>query len=82
MNNPLGRYWLQPNVQNIEIDDTHALMSKSDFDELKDYSCSCPSGVYAGKMWKCSFNDGWRLRWWSDLNHNTCECNQRIILIA
>lgn len=81
MNSSLGRHWLQPNVQNIEVDDTHALMSDSDLGELKDYSGSYPSGVYAGKMWKCKSKDGWLLRWFSDLNENACECNQRIVLL-
>ena len=82
MNSPLGRHWLQPNVQNIEVDDTHALMSKSDLNQLRDYSGSIPSGVYSGKMWKCNYKDGWLLRWYSYLNETECKCNQRIILLA
>lgn len=49
---PLGRSWNQPNRARIEIDDKFALMSQRTFDELADYSCSRPSGVYEGKMWK------------------------------
>ena len=36
----------------VEIDATHALMSKATFMMLSDYSASQPSGVYPGKMWR------------------------------
>lgn len=49
---PLGRSWDQPSSKNILIDDTHALMSLRVFEELAEYSCSFPSGVYPGKMWR------------------------------
>ena len=82
MTDPLGKCWDQPSLSGIEIDDTHALMSESDFNKLKDYSCSSPSGVYEGKMWKCKWGDNWVLRWWSNIDNSMCECNQRVILIA
>lgn len=50
---PYGKYWEQPARENILIDDKNALMNQADFDLLADYSCSQPSGVYEGKMWKC-----------------------------
>jgi hypothetical protein len=49
---PMGRNWPQPDRARILIDETHALMTKRTFDELKEYSASFPSGVYPGKMWK------------------------------
>ena len=52
MDHPLSKHWSQPNRNLIEIDDTHASMSQSTFESLKEYSCSDPSGVYPGKMWK------------------------------
>lgn len=52
MLDPLGRYWLQPKREEIEVDATHAVMSRSAFAKLSDYSRSQPSGVYSGKMWK------------------------------
>lgn len=66
---PLGRSWDQPSRFLIEVDETHALMSQAVLDRLKDYSCSMPSGVYPGKMWKCRVNyydesKGWLLRWY------------------
>lgn len=52
INDLMGKYWSQPNRFEIEIDDNHALMSKENFDRLAEYSCSVPTGVYPGKMWK------------------------------
>lgn len=58
MTHPLGKHWKQPEVDEITIDDTHALMSQRAFDKLLEYSASRPSGVYEGKMWKAVFADG------------------------
>jgi hypothetical protein len=33
-------------------DDTHAIMEQADFDSLPEYSCSIPTGVFIGKIWK------------------------------
>lgn len=52
MTDPLGKYWNQPSRELITIDDKYALMSNTTFASLHDYSCSFPSGVYPGKMWK------------------------------
>jgi len=79
--NPLGKHWDQPDKKNILLDDTHALMDKRTFDGLLEYSSSIPSGVYAGKMWKCKYIDGWGLRWFDDCNETSCRNNQRIILL-
>lgn len=88
----LGMYWDQPDVANILLDDTHALMSKADFDKLSEYSTSDPTGVYVGKAWKSVrivehegkyFRDGWWLKWYGYSNDPTrCSYNQRIILLA
>jgi len=66
MTDPLGKYWEQPKIENIVIDDTHALMSKKDFDKLKDYSYSLPSGVYEGKMWAKTRDNKTMLCWFVD----------------
>jgi hypothetical protein len=50
---PMGKGWRQPNRFDIEIDSTHAVMSRKTFEQLSEYSCSTPSGVYPGKMWRC-----------------------------
>jgi|SRR6266850_4650297 len=52
----LGQHWEQPARAEIEIDETHALMTRRTFDGLAEYSATRPSGVYEGKMWKR--NDG------------------------
>lgn len=58
---PMGQYWEQPNRFDIEIDDTHALMSQATCDALKNYAHSQPTGVYPGKMWKwhCKGGTSW-----------------------
>lgn len=52
MTDPLSKYWGQPSVEDILVDDTHAIMTKKTLEQLKDYSHSRPSGVYHGKMWR------------------------------
>jgi len=49
---PLGRYWRQPDREHIAVDEKFARMSRATFDLLPEYSCSKPTGVYEGKMWK------------------------------
>ena len=79
----LGRSWEQPNVADIELDDTHALMSQKALCELKEYSCSQPTGVYEGKMWKSKLENNWILRWFGKGdNPDFCSNNSRIILIV
>ncbi len=53
---PMGRHWSQPDSSLIEIDDTHARMTAATFRQLAEYSCSQPTGVYPGKMWR---RDAW-----------------------
>lgn len=73
---PLGKGWDQPATSEIEIGSEFATMSKKTFDALAEYSCSQPSGVYEGKMWKANYSrhrkrfpedpdqpDIWYLRW-------------------
>jgi hypothetical protein len=52
MDHPLSRRWEQPSLDDILLDETHALMTQATFDALREYSCSQPTGVYPGKMWK------------------------------
>lgn len=95
MDHPLSSGWKQPARILIEIDDTHAAMSQAVFDELHEYSCSSPSGVYPGKMW--SRHDGafdraflarggkpeWLLCWYDVSEHGPewCSTKTRKILI-
>lgn len=91
---PLGRYWDQPPIERIAIDDTHALMTHEDFTLLPEYSASMPSGVYPGKMWRrrdgafdprCRPEDRrWLLCWYGIVpgDATVCSNNFREILIA
>ncbi|MGI2183387.1 hypothetical protein ACRN9F_14210 [Shewanella oncorhynchi] len=82
MTNPMGKGWTQPKPCDIELDDTHALMSKSDFDRLPVYSWSYPSGVYPGKMWAAKVDTGFQLRWFGNDENGRCQINSRSVLIA
>lgn len=72
---PLSKAWIQPNNTEIEIDDSHALMSKSSFDRLYKYSASLPTALYVGKMWKAR-RGCWYLRW---VEPNPEDGNQLLI---
>lgn len=52
MTDPMGRYWRQPSRDEILVDEHHAVMDASALDALAEYSCTVPTGVYVGKMWK------------------------------
>ena len=80
---PLGKYWEQPNKDNILIDDTHALMNEHSLDELYEYSMSIPTGVYVGKMWKSKVSDKWILRWFgNEIDKGLLPILSREILIS
>jgi len=83
---PLSKAWDQPKNVEVEIDETHALMSEESFEQLHEYSMSIPTGVYAGKMWKAHnrLSDEWYLRWYEDgpLESGTCRIKSRIILVV
>lgn len=61
---PKGRFWRQPPKDRILVDNDFAVMTTETFKSLPEYSCSCPSGVYPGRMWKAQFNGTWYLRWY------------------
>lgn len=53
----------------ILLDDTDAVMARSAFDELPEYSCSIPTGVTIGKQWKArrpASDTGWFLGSYED----------------
>ena len=82
---PLSKHWDQPKNTEIEVDDTHALMSEESFEGLKEYSISVPTGVYAGKMWRAQRYNEWRLCWYEEIdldNKEMCIVKSRIILIV
>jgi len=83
MTHPYGKYWEQPDTKDIVLDDKYALMANDTLEKLKNYSRSQPSGVYAGKMWRCT-DDGvtWYLKWWTDIEGTTmCKNHTREIVI-
>ena len=80
---PLGRYWEQPSRSVIVVDDTHAVMTRKSFSELCEYSCSIPTGVYEGKMWKRREGTVWLLCWFaiSELPGNVRIQAREILLV-
>lgn len=66
MTDPQGQYWEQPNLADILIDDKHAMMNQHTFNQLSEYSCTIPTAVYPGKMWKAYQHDIWYLRWFGE----------------
>lgn len=65
MTHPLGKYWEQPSLDKILIDDEYAVMTIETLKEIHDYSHSIPSGIYEGKIWRGSDDKKeWYLNWW------------------
>lgn len=80
---PMGQYWRQPDRREILLDNTHALMTKTTFEQLLDYSHSQPTGVYPGKMWKKGGPTGWWLHWFGlHENPDLCSGHVRKILLV
>jgi hypothetical protein len=82
---PMGKSWQQPDSSTILIDDTHAVLTQEQLNQLLDYSRSMPSGVYVGKMWKRfdSHMQCWLLCWYeSSYRSDHCSIQHRQILIA
>ncbi len=82
---PIGlRHWWQPRPERIVLDDTHALMDQSAFENLLEYSfCNTPIPVYVGRMWKSRYGERWFLRWFSACDDpGYCAEHQREILIV
>lgn len=68
MTHELGRYWDQPPREAITVDDKYAMMREATLKQLGEYSCSLPSGTYAGKMWRFCNDAGVNfLRWYEDI---------------
>jgi hypothetical protein len=84
MIHPLSSGWRQPKVSDIEIDNKHALMTQETLEQLMEYSCSFPTAVYEGKMWKSkTYNGNWILRWYGHgQSEDYCSNRSRLILVA
>lgn len=88
--------WGQPDREQIKVDEKTATMSVSTFNELAEYSCTMPTGVDPGKMWKR--HDGahdeefiagggtptWYLCWYglSEKGPEFCSNNYRKIVLT
>lgn len=84
MTDPMGAAWRQPKRESIEVDDTHAMMSRETFDTLPEYNWSIPTGVYEGKMWKRLKGAAhWWLCWYGpDPDPTKMAINYRDIIIV
>jgi len=84
MDHELSQYWDQPALTEIEVDDTHALMSEAAFEQLYEYSASRPTGAYEGKMWKGRSGEVWYLQWFgkSTIGPGYVSNNHRVILVV
>jgi len=70
MDDPMGKYWKQSEgMTRVPFDHNHAILTRKQFSELRDYSRSRPSGVYPGKCWKSQTASGdWLLCWYGPDN--------------
>ena len=82
MTDPLGRHWDQPSRNQIVVTDSLCTMSRTTFLQLGEYSCSVPTGVYVGKMWRCRCRDGWLLRWYDREDGDQMEIASRRITVT
>lgn len=82
---PLGKYWRQPDLTSLDVQGTHAILSREEFDGLAEYSTSRPSGVYPGKAWKGQGRAGqWWLIWYGESSKGPgyCSTNSLPIVVA
>lgn len=78
----LGAHWRQPTLDQVLIDDTHAVVDRAAFAKLAEYSTTLPSAVYPGKMWRARICGVDYLRWFGDGGPDWCTNNQRVLLIV
>lgn len=78
MTHPLSSAWRQPSRSDILLDDEFAYMTEKTLNELPTYSCSIPTGVYEGKMWKSGGNRApWALCWFVTSSKDPNKCSVR-----
>lgn len=84
IDDPLGKYWKQPETKEIILNGGLAIMNRAAFEKLHDYSNSRPSALYIGKMWKERFGADWILRWCSTSYKGAeyIEINLRLIVVS
>ncbi|RYF78885.1 MAG: hypothetical protein EOO39_00255 [Cytophagaceae bacterium] len=80
MTDPMGRYWDQPQREEIYVQHGKAYMSAAAAKKLQTYSHSFPSGVYVGKMWKrVMYNGDAYLLWFRHKTQPGTVCSQVIV---
>lgn len=90
---PMGQGWDQPKRTDILMDKHCAVMTKQTLEKLAKYSCSIPSGVYPGKMWRMDnadynkpgeYKDRHWLRWFGihPTDPNKCTIGSVPILLV
>jgi hypothetical protein len=83
MVDPMGKYWDQPNREDILVDDVHAIMARTTFEKLKCYDTTLPTGVYVGKMWRRHYEGDDYLVWYDvSKDPDKCSIQQRKILLT
>jgi hypothetical protein len=79
----LGRHWKQPDREKIVVDSKSALMDKATYEQLAEYSCSVPTGVYEGKMWRKEHAGKKYLRWYGKhADPGMCSINTREVIFV
>jgi hypothetical protein len=89
---PMGKHWDQPDPHAFEWHEDRVVMTREQFKALHDYSCSLPSGVYDGKMWRLTSHHGTSvpmnerrcfLRWFAPSDDpNQCSIHSLPLVIA
>lgn len=78
---PTEKYWRQPKLSSITVDDVNAIMSLNSFYDLYNYSDTRPIGIYEGKMWKSKIGNDWYLEWYKNHDELTCDVIRRKIIV-
>ena len=80
MTHPLSSAWDQPGAHDLAVYDDIPIMDHSTLARLHNYSASIPTGVYEGKMWRCSDGEDWLLCWYGPAEDpDKCSINRRPI---
>lgn len=84
MDDPLGKYWDQPlDIREVQMDETHVLLTERHVKGLMEYSTSLPSGVYPGKCWLRRERNRTLLAWYgAETPDRMCPIIFREILTA
>jgi hypothetical protein len=81
---PMSKNWNQTSPSLFFVGREYIFITKAVFDQMPEYSCSDPTGVYPGKMWvSCPemYNHmyptplrGWFLCWFIEAPYNPAKC--------